>query len=158
MTGSDSPEGQRPEPVTNAAKLAGAIAAVVLAVGGLLRAVDLLPVGVDVEDLAQRASDAVLAVGVAWAVVGPWVTARIGARDKVTPLADPRDAIGNPLYSDALADLIQRFPAFADEARDKLQAGLTFDVVYDYLETLEQRRARAGRRAATGATAAGSSR
>jgi hypothetical protein len=91
-------ETKRPEPVLDAARVAGAISAVILAIGGLLKLVGIaVPDDYDLQPLADQAADAVLSVGGAWTVFGPWITARIGARDKVTPLADPRDAHGRPL-------------------------------------------------------------
>lgn len=88
----------RPEPVMNAAKLAGAISGVILSVGALLKLVTpWVPTDYDLRPLADQASNAVLSIGVAWALVGPWITARVKARDKVTPLTDPRDNTGRPL-------------------------------------------------------------
>lgn len=89
----DQPTG-RPEPVTKAGAIAGAVAALVLAVGGLLRVIGWQVDGVD--ELAEQASNAVLAAGALWVVAGPPVLAYF-ARAKVTPLADPRDARGVPL-------------------------------------------------------------
>lgn len=89
----------RPEPVTDAAKLAGAVAAGILAVGGLLRVVGVV-LPVDVEDVAQQASNVVLSAAVVWSLVGPWLLARLRARDLVTPLADPIDERGNALIAD----------------------------------------------------------
>ncbi|HEX8321684.1 hypothetical protein [Longimicrobium sp.] len=90
--------GKRPEPVLNAAKVAGAISGVILSIGGVLRLLGvLIPVDYDLQALADQSSAAVLAVGVAWSLVGPWIVARIRARDRVTPLTDPRDATGRPL-------------------------------------------------------------
>jgi len=94
-------DGKRPEPVLNAAKIAGAVSGVILAVGGLLRLfAPLLPAsiqGLDVEGIALQASNAILAIGGAWALMGPYFMAWIKARNKVTPLSDPRDAAGNRL-------------------------------------------------------------
>lgn len=85
----------RPEPVLDAAKLAGAIAAVIVAVGIALRLAGLADVvDEDLARIAEAASNAVLGAATAWALVGPWITARLKARDKVTPLTDPRDARG----------------------------------------------------------------
>lgn len=93
-----APGAKRPEPVLSAAKLAGAISGAVLAVGGLLKLLGVVvPGSYDLRALADSAGTAVLAVGTAWAVVGPWLTARIGARDKVTPITDPRSAAGERL-------------------------------------------------------------
>lgn len=84
----------RPEPVTKAGAVAGAVAALILAVGGLLRVLGWQVDGVD--ELAVQASNAVLAAGALWFVAAPPVLAWF-ARQKVTPLADPRDARGVPL-------------------------------------------------------------
>lgn len=90
--------GPRPEPVTNAAKLAGVISGVVLSVGALMKlATPWVPSDYDLQQLADQAGNAVLSIGVFWSVVGPWITARVKARDKVTPLDDPRDSIGRTL-------------------------------------------------------------
>jgi hypothetical protein len=91
-------DGPRPEPVLDAARLAGAISGLILGIGGLLKLTGpLIPADYDLQPLADQASDAVLAVGVTWVLIGPWLTARIGARDKVTPLTDPRSTSGAPL-------------------------------------------------------------
>jgi hypothetical protein len=88
----------RPEPVLNAATVAGAISAVILAIGGLLKLAGvLIPADYDLQGLADDASNAILSVGAVWSLFGPWITARIKARDQVTPLADPRDARGRRL-------------------------------------------------------------
>jgi hypothetical protein len=142
---------KRPEPVLEAGKIAGAIAAVLLAVGGLLRTIGWLPVGVDVEDVADQASTVVLAIGVLWAAVGPWLTNRLRARDLVTPMKDPRDAAGNPLMSPQVALLTADFPEYAALIPATLGAGgMTYDVVHDYLQTL---RDAADKKRATAATA-----
>lgn len=89
---------RRPEPVLNAAKIAGALAGVILAIGGVLRLVGIIDIGdSDLQRVADAASNAVLAVGVLWATVGPWVLAKWRARPRVTPLADPRDERGRRL-------------------------------------------------------------
>jgi hypothetical protein len=88
---------KRPEPVMDAAGLAGAIAGAIVAVGGLLRAVRLLPVEIDVQVVADEASRVVFALAALWAFGGPLLVARLRARDKVTPLVDPRAADGRPL-------------------------------------------------------------
>jgi hypothetical protein len=91
-------DGKRPEPVMNAARQAGAIAAVILAVGGLLKLLGIVVLADDdLQRLADQSSQAVLAIAGAWALVGPWITARLRARDRVTPLRDPRDASGRRL-------------------------------------------------------------
>lgn len=88
----------RPEPVLNAAKIAGALAGVILAIGGLLRLIGVVDIGdAELQRVADDASSVVLTVGVLWATVGPWVLARWRARPRVTPLSDPRDARGRRL-------------------------------------------------------------
>lgn len=95
VPGLDEP---RPEPVLSAARLAGVISGVILSIGGVLKLVGwLIPADYDLEGLADQTGNAILALGAAWSLVGPWVTARIRARDKVTPLVDPRDALGRKL-------------------------------------------------------------
>lgn len=86
----------RPEPVAKAGAIAGAVAGLVLALGVAARAVGWLAADVDVEAIAGRVSDVVLAAGAAWATVAPFVLALL-ARRKVTPVADPRDHVGNEL-------------------------------------------------------------
>lgn len=93
-----APSGPRPEPVMKAATLAGAISGTILTVGGLMKlATPWVPSDYALQPLADQASNAVISVGMVWAIVGPWITARIKARDKVTPLADPRDVTGHSL-------------------------------------------------------------
>jgi hypothetical protein len=95
VPGLDAP---RPEPVLSAARVAGVISGVILSIGGVLKLVGwLVPADYDLEALADQAGNAILAIGAAWSLVGPWITARLRARDKVTPLVDPRDALGRPL-------------------------------------------------------------
>lgn len=91
---------KRPEPVLDAAALAGTIAALIVALGGLLKAVRWLPVEADVQAVADEASRVVLAVAALWSFGGPLLVARLRARDKVTPLADPRTSDGRPLVVD----------------------------------------------------------
>jgi hypothetical protein len=96
--GYDEAKKKRPEPVLDAARVAGVVSAVILSIGGLLKLVGIVvPDDYDLQPLADQASSAVLAIAGAWALVGPWITARIRARDRVTPLADPRDAYGRRL-------------------------------------------------------------
>lgn len=92
--------GERPEPVLNAAVLAGEVAAAIVAIGMVLRALGLLSSDVDLQQLSVLVSNVVLTVGAVWATVGPYLTARYRARNRVTPLADPRDAHGRPLVID----------------------------------------------------------
>lgn len=78
---------ERPEPVLDAAKLAGQVAAVLIAVAGVLQVLGVV-LPFDVDELADRVSAALLAAAGLWAVGGPWLTART-AREKVTPIEDP---------------------------------------------------------------------
>lgn len=88
----------RPEPVLSAARVAGVISGVILSIGGALKLVGwLVPADYDLQALADQVGNGILAVGAAWSLIGPWLTARIRARDKVTPLADPRDNLGRKL-------------------------------------------------------------
>lgn len=90
--------GSRPEPVLSAARVAGVISGAILSIGGVLKLVGwLVPADYDLETLASDAGNAVLSVAAAWSLVGPWIIARTRARDKVTPLVDPRDALGRKL-------------------------------------------------------------
>lgn len=92
------PDQPRPEPVLSAARVAGVISAVILGIGGALKLAGvLIPEDYDLQALADQVGNAILAVAAAWALVGPWITARLRARDKVTPLADPRDILGRKL-------------------------------------------------------------
>jgi len=138
---------KRPEPVTKAGQLAGAIAFALLASGGLLRTLGWLPVSLDMEQVADDASNVVLAGAGLWALVGPWLLARFRARDQVTPLADPQDRDCRPLMSPEEALLAAEFPEYTELAPYLLGAGgMTYDVVRDHFQTL---RAAADRRAAT---------
>jgi len=88
----------RPEPVLSAARVAGVVSAVILAIGGLLKLVGVtLPEDYDLDAIADQAGNVVLALAGAWSLVGPWLMARLRARDKVTPLSDPRDTLGRKL-------------------------------------------------------------
>lgn len=90
--------GPRPEPVLSAARVAGVIQLVILGIGGALKLAGvLIPGDYDLQALADQVGNAILAIGAAWSLIGPWITARIRARDKVTPLADPRDNLGRKL-------------------------------------------------------------
>jgi hypothetical protein len=130
---------KRPEPVLQAGKLAGAVAAALLAGGGLLRTVGWLPVGADVEGFADQSSNVVLAIGGLWALTGPWLTARLRARDLVTPIKDPQDNAGNRLLSPQVALLSADYPEYAALIPATLGAGgMTYDVVRDYLQTLRE--------------------
>lgn len=91
-------DGPRPEPVLDAARVAGVISGLILSVGGVLKLLGwLIPSDYDLDTLAADAGNAVLAIGAAWSLVGPWVIARLRARDLVTPLSSPRDALGREL-------------------------------------------------------------
>ena len=79
---------ERPEPVLDAAKLAGAVAAVLITAAGVLQVLGVV-LPFDVEQLADRVSAALVAAAGLWAVGGPWLTART-AREKVTPIEDPQ--------------------------------------------------------------------
>jgi hypothetical protein len=80
--------------------VAGVISGVILGIGGVLKLVGVfIPKDYDLQALAEQVGNAVLAIGAAWSLFGPWITARLRARDKVTPLADPRDIHGHKLIS-----------------------------------------------------------
>jgi hypothetical protein len=88
----------RPEPVLSAARVAGVVSGVILTIGGVLKLVGwLIPSDYDLQALADQIGNAILALGAAWSLFGPWITARFRARDLVTPLASPRDADGRRL-------------------------------------------------------------
>lgn len=86
----------RPEPVTRAGVIAGAVSALIITIGGLARALGWLTDDLDVHAVARQASDLILGVGVLWTTLAPFVLA-LWARSKVTPLADPRDVDGTAL-------------------------------------------------------------
>lgn len=86
----------RPEPVLDAAALAGAIAGAIIAIGSVLRVIGWAS-DTDFEAVAEAVSNAVFAVAALWALIGPWIIAKTRARPKVTPLADPRDILGRKL-------------------------------------------------------------
>jgi hypothetical protein len=88
----------RPEPVLDAARLAGLIAAVVVAVLGLVALVVAGNVLGNLDALSNAISAAVVAVSALSAYVLPVWQAR-KARDRVTPLADPRDYKGRKLIA-----------------------------------------------------------
>lgn len=88
----------RPEPVLDAARVAGVISGVILAIGGLLKVLGVtISEDYDLDAIASQAGNVVLALAAAWSLIGPWLLARLRARDKVTPLADPRDTLGRKL-------------------------------------------------------------
>lgn len=85
----------RPEPVLDAAKLAGALSALVVAVVGLVL---LIVAGraADLDALTSALNGIGLAIAAVVAYLAPVWQAR-KARAKVTPLTDPRDAVGDQL-------------------------------------------------------------
>ena len=93
MTSTDLP---RPEPVTKAGAIAGAVAALIITAGGLARMLGLLTDDVDVAAIADQVSNLILGVGILWTTLAP-VALAWHARSKVTPLDDPRDSAGNSL-------------------------------------------------------------
>lgn len=92
----------RPEPVLDAAKLAAAVSGAVTSIGGLLVVAGLVT-SEEVRAWATAAGAAVVAVGALLGAVLPVITA-LRARDRVTPLADPRAANGQPLVIDGNVD------------------------------------------------------
>lgn len=85
----------RPEPVTDAGKVAGTISGVITALAGLAVVVGLASAE-EANALAVAISGVVMAVAALAAVVVPiWKSYQ--ARNAVTPLADPRDEAGNEL-------------------------------------------------------------
>lgn len=89
----------RPEPVARAGVVAGAVAGLLITLGGLARAFGWLSDDFDVATVARQVSDLILGAGVLWSTVAPFVLA-MWARGRVTPLADPRDDAGRPLYAE----------------------------------------------------------
>lgn len=83
------------EPVVRAGTIAGAVAGLIVTLGGLARALGWLTDDVDVNAIAMQASNLILGAGVLWSTLAPLVLA-MWARGKVTPLADPRDRHGTP--------------------------------------------------------------
>ena len=57
----------------------------------------LIPAEYDLESVANQAGNAVLSIAAVWAAFGPYLMAQIKARDKVTPLEDPRTVTGERL-------------------------------------------------------------
>lgn len=82
----------RPEPVLQAARLAGAVSGLVTA-GGATFVLLGWATGPQVTQWAVICGGIVTAVGALLAAALPLITAR-GARKQVTPLTDPRDADG----------------------------------------------------------------
>lgn len=89
----------RPEPVTKAGTIAGAVAGLLITLGGLARALGWLSDDVDVVAVATQASDLIMGAAALWVVLAPHLLA-LWARTKVTPIADPRDDDGTPLVRD----------------------------------------------------------
>lgn len=87
--------GARPEPVLNAAKVAGAVSGLVVAAGAVTTLVG-WTTAEQIDSAAVLVGGLVTALAALVAVVAPLVAA-YRARPKVTPLADPRDANGTPL-------------------------------------------------------------
>jgi hypothetical protein len=86
----------RPEPVIDAAKLAGLLSAAVIAVLGVVGLVVGGNVLGNLDALANALTAAGIAIGAVVAYLLPVWQAR-KARAKVTPLADPRDPMGRKL-------------------------------------------------------------
>ena len=86
---------QRPEEVVGAAKLAAAVSGAVSGLGGLLVLAG-YATSEEVKSWAVAAGAAVIGVGALLGVVMPVITA-LRARERVTPLKDPRDGAGRPL-------------------------------------------------------------
>lgn len=87
----------RPEPVLNAAKLGGLVAAAVTTVAGLIALIVAGKAG-DVNALGVSVGAAVTAVAALVAYVAPVWQAR-KARRQVTPLASPRNNYGDSLVA-----------------------------------------------------------
>jgi hypothetical protein len=91
------PTPTRPEPVLAAAKLAGAVSGLVVAVGAVFVLVGWVSPD-EVQQWAVIAGGIVTALGAVLAAALPLITAH-GARGQVTPLADPRGVNGDPLVA-----------------------------------------------------------
>lgn len=102
----------RPEPVLDAAKLAAAVSGAVTGIGGLLVLAGYATTD-EVKEWAVAAGAAVVGVGALLGVVLPVITA-LRARDRVTPVADPRDVEGRPLVVEGQVDSAGR--ALDDDA------------------------------------------
>lgn len=89
---------ERPEPVTEAAKLGGLLSALLVAVGGVIA---LFIGGLTLEELGPLgiAIGAVVTAALALAVYGIQVWQGLKARAKVTPLSSPRNGDGVPLMA-----------------------------------------------------------
>lgn len=87
----------RPEPVLDAAKLGGLVAACVVTVGGVIGLIAAGRYG-DLSALGTAIGGAVTAVAALSAYLAPVLQAR-KARTKVTPLADPRDYRGRRMIA-----------------------------------------------------------
>ena len=86
---------ERPEPVTDAAGVASAITGLVTGVGGMLVLAGLISAA-EANSLGIALTAAYSAVATLVGVILPIYKAR-QARNKVTPLADPKDNSGNAL-------------------------------------------------------------
>lgn len=103
----------RPEPVMDAAKIAGTVSGAVTGVGGLLVLFGYATTE-DVRSWAVAAGGAVTGIGALLAAVLPIITA-IGARGQVTPLADPKTVDGAALTPDRpSAELAAQIAALLD--------------------------------------------
>ena len=91
-------EPERPEPVLDAARLGGLLAAAVVTVGAVVTLV-LAGRWTDLDALGASLGAALGALMALAAYVAPVWQAR-KARAKVTPLSSPRDADGTPLVAD----------------------------------------------------------
>lgn len=92
----------RPEPVVNAARLGGGVAAVVVAALGLIALVLAGHAG-DLDALSKTLGALFTALGALTAYLAPlWQAYK--ARRQVTPLVDPRTADGEPLTTVAEHD------------------------------------------------------
>lgn len=89
---------KRPEEVLNAAKLAAAVSGAVTGVGALLVLAGYATTE-QIREWAVASGAAVVAVGALLGAVMPIITA-LRARERVTPLSDPRDGAGRPLVVD----------------------------------------------------------
>jgi hypothetical protein len=107
----------RPEPVLDAAKLAGAVSGIVLSVGTVFVLVGWVTAD-EVQNWAVIAGGIVMSIGTLLAIVLPIITA-LGARAQVTPLAAPVSVDGVPLITSVAAPPVAGGPQeFVDELRD----------------------------------------
>lgn len=108
----------RPEPVLDAAKIAGAVSGAVTGIGGLLVLLGYAGDD-DVRSWAVAAGGAVTGIGALIATVLPIITA-LGARGQVTPNSDPKTVDGAPLTPAAQPadELAARIAAVLDHLDD----------------------------------------